>query len=46
MLFRSARDWGANRVIWLTNEDNVAVRSLYDAAARRTGLVQYRIDPH
>ncbi|NDB19404.1 MAG: GNAT family N-acetyltransferase, partial [Proteobacteria bacterium] len=41
-----ARDRGANRVIWLTNEDNVAARSLYDAVARRTGLVQYRIDPH
>jgi len=40
-----ARDRGANRVIWLTNEDNVAARSLYDAVARRTGLIQYRIDP-
>jgi len=40
-----ARDRGANRVIWLTNEDNVAARSLYDAVARTTGLIQYRLDP-
>ena len=40
-----ARDRGANRVIWLTNEENVAARSLYDAVARTTGLIQYRIDP-
>ncbi|NBX46873.1 MAG: GNAT family N-acetyltransferase [Chloroflexi bacterium] len=40
-----ARDRDANRVIWLTNEDNATARALYDTVARTTGLIQYRISP-
>lgn len=33
---------GANRVHWLTMEDNAAARALYDTLADKSGFIQYR----
>lgn len=40
-----ARAYGANRVYWLTQDNNATARILYDRVARQTGLIQYRISP-
>lgn len=37
-----ALEAGANRVYWLTHEDNHAARALYDKVAARPGFIQYR----
>jgi ribosomal protein S18 acetylase RimI-like enzyme len=37
-----ARVAGASRIYWLTKEDNVAARALYDKLADRSGFIQYR----
>ena len=37
-----ARGAGANRIYWLTKEDNVSARALYDKLADRSGFIQYR----
>lgn len=39
---RIARAAGANRVHWLTQEDNRTARLLYDRLADRPGFIQYR----
>jgi len=39
---QEARRAGASRVYWLTKEDNVAARGLYDQVAERSGFIQYR----
>ena len=38
-----ARAKGANRVHWLTGEDNAQARVLYDRLSERSGFIQYRI---
>ncbi|MBX9930396.1 MAG: GNAT family N-acetyltransferase [Methylobacterium sp.] len=38
----AARSAGANRIHWLTMEDNAAARTLYDTLASRSGFIQYR----
>ncbi len=35
----------AQRVYWLTKEDNTTARLLYDKVASHTGFIQYRIAP-
>jgi GNAT superfamily N-acetyltransferase len=37
-----ARAGGASRIYWLTKEDNVSARALYDKLADRSGFIQYR----
>ena len=37
-----AREAGAARIYWLTKEDNLAARALYDKLADRSGFIQYR----
>jgi GNAT superfamily N-acetyltransferase len=37
-----ARASGASRLYWLTKEDNVSARALYDKLADRSGFIQYR----
>ena len=39
---REARKAGASRVHWLTTEDNISARALYDQMADRSGFIQYR----
>ncbi len=37
-----ARTSGASRIYWLTKEDNLSARALYDKLADRSGFIQYR----
>jgi GNAT superfamily N-acetyltransferase len=37
-----ARQAGASRLYWLTQESNAAARALYDQLAERSGFIQYR----
>jgi GNAT superfamily N-acetyltransferase len=37
-----ARVAGASRIYWLTKEDNLVARRLYDSLAERSGFIQYR----
>jgi GNAT superfamily N-acetyltransferase len=39
---QAARDAGANRIHWLTQESNTDARALYDKVAQRSGFIQYR----
>ncbi len=39
---QTARAHGASRVHWLTKEDNLSARALYDQLAERSGFIQYR----
>jgi GNAT superfamily N-acetyltransferase len=39
---KTARAAGANRIHWLTKEDNATARALYDTLADRSGFIQYR----
>lgn len=39
---QAARAYGASRVHWLTKEDNLSARALYDQLAERSGFIQYR----
>lgn len=41
---QTARDAGAAKVYWLTQEGNSRARSLYDKVATDTGFVHYEID--
>jgi GNAT superfamily N-acetyltransferase len=41
-VYEAARQAGANRVYWLTQEDNSVARALYDRVAGRSGFIQYR----
>lgn len=37
-----AREKGAGRLYWLTQENNITARRLYDRVARNAGFIQYR----
>ena len=39
---QKAREAGASRVHWLTQETNAVARALYDKLAERSGFIQYR----
>jgi GNAT superfamily N-acetyltransferase len=41
-VFDAAKKAGANRVHWLTREENTQARVLYDKVADRSGFIQYR----
>jgi GNAT superfamily N-acetyltransferase len=41
----AAREAGATRVFWNTQETNTVARRLYDEVGERTGFIQYRIEP-
>ena len=41
-VYDRAREAGASRVYWLTQESNATARALYDQLADRTGFIQYR----
>lgn len=41
-VYAAAQAAGANRVHWLTQEDNAQARLLYDRIASRSGFIQYR----
>ncbi len=41
-VYDRAREAGASRVYWLTQEDNATARALYDKLADRPGFIQYR----
>lgn len=41
-LYAHAQAAGANRVHWLTQEDNAQARQLYERIASRSGFIQYR----
>ena len=41
-VYAAAQAYGANRVHWLTQEDNAQARQLYDRIASRSGFIQYR----
>jgi GNAT superfamily N-acetyltransferase len=41
-VYDRAREAGASRVYWLTQEGNATARALYDKVARRSGFIQYR----
>lgn len=41
-VYAAAQSAGANRVHWLTQEDNAQARLLYERIASHSGLIQYR----
>ncbi|ACA17135.1 GCN5-related N-acetyltransferase [Methylobacterium sp. 4-46] len=41
-VYEKAREAGASRVYWLTQEGNITARALYDTLADRSGFIQYR----
>jgi GNAT superfamily N-acetyltransferase len=41
-VYEKARETGASRVYWLTQESNHTARALYDKVADRPGFIQYR----
>ena len=41
-VYERARDAGASRVHWLTQDGNATARALYDQVADRPGFIQYR----
>jgi GNAT superfamily N-acetyltransferase len=41
-VYETARNVGASRVYWLTQESNTSARALYDKLAERSGFIQYR----
>ncbi|AYC34917.1 GNAT family N-acetyltransferase [Pseudomonas cavernae] len=41
-VYAAAQAAGANRVHWLTQEDNLRGRQLYERIASRSGFIQYR----
>jgi GNAT superfamily N-acetyltransferase len=41
-VYERAREQGASRVYWLTQETNATARALYDKLAERSGFIQYR----
>jgi GNAT superfamily N-acetyltransferase len=38
----AARSAGADRLYWMTHQDNATAQALYDRVAERTGFIQYR----
>lgn len=41
-VYAKAREAGASRVYWLTQEENATAHALYDKVADRSGFIQYR----
>jgi GNAT superfamily N-acetyltransferase len=41
-VYSHAREQGASRVYWLTQESNATARALYEKLAERSGFIQYR----
>lgn len=41
-VYEKARAAGSPRVYWLTQENNMVARQLYDRVAERSGFIQYR----
>lgn len=41
-VYERAREEGASRVYWLTQEGNATARALYDKVADQPGFIQYR----
>jgi GNAT superfamily N-acetyltransferase len=41
-VYAKAKDAGASRVYWLTQETNAQARILYDQVAENSGFIQYR----
>lgn len=41
-VYEKAKEAGASRVYWLTQEDNATARLLYDRIADKSGFIQYR----
>jgi GNAT superfamily N-acetyltransferase len=41
-VYDKAKEQGASRVYWLTQEGNATARGLYDKLAERSGFIQYR----
>ncbi|MCW5679914.1 MAG: GNAT family N-acetyltransferase [Xanthobacteraceae bacterium] len=41
-VYAKAKEQGASRVHWLTQEGNATARQLYDNIASRSGFIQYR----
>ena len=41
-VYHTAQQRECDRVYWLTHEDNLQARQLYDRVAKRTGFIQYR----
>jgi GNAT superfamily N-acetyltransferase len=41
-VYERAKEQGASRVYWLTQESNATARALYDKLADRPGFIQYR----
>jgi GNAT superfamily N-acetyltransferase len=41
-VYAAAKEAGASRVHWLTQEGNATARALYDTLADRSGFIQYR----
>lgn len=41
-VYAAAKQAGASRVHWLTQESNATARALYDRLAERSGFIQYR----
>jgi GNAT superfamily N-acetyltransferase len=41
-VYDRAREAGASRVYWLTQESNATARALYEQVADRSGFIQYR----
>jgi GNAT superfamily N-acetyltransferase len=41
-VYAKAKEAGASRVYWLTQEGNATARALYDKLAQRSGFIQYR----
>ena len=41
-VYAKAREAGASRVYWLTQETNAQARILYDQVADQPGFIQYR----
>ncbi|MFM2091312.1 MAG: hypothetical protein RLZZ127_1801, partial [Planctomycetota bacterium] len=39
----AARAAGADRLYWLTHQDNATAQALYDRVAERSGFIQYRL---
>jgi GNAT superfamily N-acetyltransferase len=41
-VYAKAKEAGASRVYWLTQEGNATARVLYEKVAERSGFIQYR----
>lgn len=43
-LYKRAREAGAERVYWVTQESNKTAQRLYDTLAQKPGNIQYRVE--